>query len=117
VAPSSHFDSISILSYFKDYLAHGYHLFFNAVYGSLKMETDIGGIREMFFVNQVGSQHKISLHDKRDFLIEDRWLVEIGGKNKNDAQVRYEQDAYLILDNLKVGFGRKIPLYLFGFLY
>lgn len=89
----------------------------NAIYGNLKLEGDIGGIRETFFVNQVGSKYKISLHDKGDFFVEDRWLMEIGGKNKNDYQVQGEKDAYLILDNLKIGFARKIPLYLFGFLY
>lgn len=89
----------------------------SAIYGNLKLEGDIGGIRETFFVNQVGSKYKISLHDKGDFLIEDKWLMEVGGKNKNDHQIQGEKDAYLILDNLKVGFAHKIPLYLFGFLY
>lgn len=50
-------------------------------------------------------------------MIDDHWIMEIGGKNKNDYQVRYEQAAYLILDDVNIGFGRKIPLYLFGFLY
>lgn len=88
-----------------------------AIYGTLKLETDVGGIRETFFVNQLNSKYKISLHEKGDFCIEDEWVMEIGGKNKNDYQVRHENHAYLVLDNLKVGFGRKIPLYLFGFLY
>ena len=44
-------------------------------------------------------------------------VIEIGGKNKDDEQVRGEKEAYLILDNMKIGFGKKIPLYLFGFLY
>lgn len=89
----------------------------NAINGTLKLETDVGGIRETFFVNQVGCNHKVSLYDKGDFLINDRWIVEIGGKNKNDYQIREEKEAYLVLDDLKIGFGRKIPLYLFGFLY
>lgn len=89
----------------------------HAINGSLKLETDVGGIRETFFVNQVGCQHKICLHDKGDFLVDDQWIMEVGGKNKNDYQIRKEENAYLILDDLKIGFGRKIPLYLFGFLY
>lgn len=89
----------------------------NVMHGSLKLKNDVGGIRETFFVNQLSSTHKISLHDKGDFLIDDQWIMEIGGRNKNDYQVRHEKNAYLILDNLKIGFGRKIPLYLFGFLY
>ena len=88
-----------------------------AIHGSLKLQSDGGGIRETYFVNQVGSKHRVCLHDKCDFLIDDKWLMEVGGKNKNDYQIRGETDAYLILDNMKIGFGRKIPLYLFGFLY
>ncbi len=88
-----------------------------AVNRSLKRDAEVGGIRETFFVNQVSSKHKVCLHDKGDFLIDDQWVMEIGGKNKNDYQVRDEQNAYLVLDDMKIGFGKKIPLYLFGFLY
>lgn len=89
----------------------------NAIYGSLKLEGDIGGIRETFFVNQSSSYHKVASHDKGDFLIDDRWIIEVGGKGKNDAQIRGEREAYLAVDDIKIGFRNKIPLYLFGFLY
>ena len=89
----------------------------NAINRSLKRDTEMGGIRETFFVNQVSSRHKVCLHEKGDFIIDDQWIMEIGGKNKNDYQIRDEQNAYLILDDIKIGFGKKIPLYLFGFLY
>jgi predicted AAA+ superfamily ATPase len=89
----------------------------NAMNRSLKRDSEVGGIRETFFVNQVSSKHKLCVHDKGDFIIDDQWIMEIGGKNKNDYQVREEQNSYLVLDDMKIGFGRKIPLYLFGFLY
>lgn len=89
----------------------------HAVNGSLKLQSDVGGIRETFFVNQVGNLHKVALHDKGDFLIDDRWLLEVGGKGKNDKQIKGENEAYLVLDDIKIGFGNRIPLYLFGFLY
>lgn len=89
----------------------------HAIQGSLRLETDVGGIRETFFVNQVGCIHKVSSHDKGDFFIDDQWIVEVGGKGKNGKQVREESNAYLALDDIKIGYGNKIPLYLFGFLY
>ena len=89
----------------------------NAVHGSLKLESELGGIRETFFVNQVSSIHKLSLHDKGDFLVDDRWVIEVGGSGKNDEQIRGLKEAYLAVDGIKVGFFNKIPLYLFGFLY
>lgn len=89
----------------------------NAINGSIKQEENIGGIRETFFVNQMSGIHKVAFHDKGDFLIDDNWIIEVGGKGKNDKQIRREKEAYLAVDDIKIGFGNKIPLYLFGFLY
>lgn len=89
----------------------------NAIHGQLRLENDVGGIRETFFVNQVSNIHKVALHDKGDFLIDDKWIIEVGGKGKNDKQIRGEKEAYLAIDDLKIGFGKRIPLYLFGLLY
>ncbi len=61
--------------------------------------------------------NKIRLHDKGDFIIDDRWIIEIGGGNKNNDQIRDQKEAFLALDEMKVGFNQKIPLYLFGLLY
>lgn len=88
-----------------------------AIHGNLRLETETGGIRETFFVNQVSAIHKINLHEKGDYLIDDRWVVEVGGKGKTDKQIRGEAQSYLALDDITAGFGRKVPLYLFGFLY
>ena len=88
-----------------------------AINGSLKLKDDIGSIREIFFVNQVSSKHKVMIHDKGDFLIDENYVIEVGGQGKNDKQIRGEQQAFLALDNIKIGFGKKIPLYLFGLLY
>ena len=89
----------------------------HAIHGSLKLESDVGGIRETFFINQVNAQHKVALHDKGDFIIDEKWIVEVGGKGKNGKQIKGEEEAYLAVDGIKIGFGKKIPLYLFGFLY
>lgn len=89
----------------------------NAIHGSLKFEGDVGAIRETFFVNQVSSNHKVALHDKGDFYIDDKWIIEVGGKNKDDKQIRAQQEAYLAIDDIIIGFGNRIPLYLFGLLY
>mgnify|MGYP003340749835 CR=1 FL=1 len=87
------------------------------IHGSLQLHSEIGGIRETFFVNQLSDIHKTSLHDKGDFLIDDQWIIEVGGKGKNDKQIEGLQKAYLAIDDIKVGVSNRIPLYLFGFLY
>lgn len=88
-----------------------------AINGSLKLETDVGGIRETFFVNQVSGFHKIALHDHADFVIDDHFVFEVGGKSKKTTQLQNEKNGFLAIDDTPIGFGNKIPLYLFGFLY
>ncbi|MGA2654521.1 MAG: AAA family ATPase [Gammaproteobacteria bacterium] len=85
--------------------------------GTLIIQSNIGVIRETFFVNQVGSVHGIRLHDHGDFIIDNDIVIEVGGQGKNFKQIKNEKNAYLAVDGLEVGFGQKIPLYLFGFLY
>ncbi len=69
------------------------------------------------FVNQAGNKHKVSLHDRGDFLVDERWIIEVGGKSKDDRQIKGEKEAFIAVDDTKIGFGIKIPLYLFGLLY
>jgi len=81
------------------------------------IESLIGSMRETFFANQLRQTSSLTIPRKGDFIINDRYLVEVGGKNKTFAQIRNEENAFLALDGIEVGFGDKIPLYLFGFLY
>lgn len=77
-----------------------------------------GNIRETFFYTQLmGAGHGITHPKARDFLIDNRYTIEIGGRSKGGKQIENIQDAYLAIDDLEYGTARKIPLWLFGFLY
>jgi len=76
-----------------------------------------GTQRETFFINQVSVMHKVSFSKHADFLINDQWTFEVGGKNKNPTQINKIPLSFLALDDLTSGFGRKIPLWMFGLLY
>lgn len=89
----------------------------SAINGSLKMENNVGAVREIFFVNQVSHDQKIRLHETGDYIINNKYVIEVGGKTKTRRQIKKLDNAYLVLDNIEIGFGDKIPLYLFGFLY
>jgi len=80
-------------------------------------KPDIGNIRETFFFNQLKTVSKVISGGKPDFKINDRYSIEVGGKNKGPEQIMGMQNAYLALDNLEYGFMNKIPLWLFGMLY
>lgn len=44
--------------------------------------ANIGNVRETFFVNQLSAKYKIFAPLKGDFLVDNRYLFEIGGKSK-----------------------------------
>ena len=46
-----------------------------------------------------------------------KYTFEIGGKGKSGSQIAGVNDSYVVADNTEIGSGRKIPLWLFGFLY
>lgn len=88
-----------------------------AINGSLDFESDNGVLRETFFVNQTTTVSQVKLHDQGDFLLNDGCVIEVGGKSKTFRQIKGLENSYLAVDDIEIGFAKKIPLYLFGFLY
>jgi len=80
-------------------------------------EAKIGTQREVFFANQLQMHYQLHVPTKGDFLVDDRYLFEIGGKNKSFKQIKDIPHSYVVADDIEIGFGNKIPLWLFGFLY
>lgn len=76
-----------------------------------------GTQRETFFANQVRYKHTLTYPDKGDFLVDESLIFEIGGKNKTGGQLKNIPEAYLALDDIESGYGKTIPLWMFGFLY
>ena len=54
---------------------------------------------------------------KHDFLVDDRYLFEVGGPKKSFNQIKDVENSFLAIDGVEFGRGNKIPLWLFGFLY
>ncbi len=79
--------------------------------------VNAGTIRETFFINQLSVKHKIALPPKADFIVDDTFTFEIGGKNKTLKQIKDIDNAYIVSDDIEFGFRNTIPLWLFGFLY
>ena len=77
----------------------------------------IGNIRETFFLNQLSAKHKITYPKAGDFLVDGKYLFEIGGKDKSQKQILGIKNAYIAADDIEYGYKNKIPLWLFGFLY
>jgi predicted AAA+ superfamily ATPase len=79
--------------------------------------NEIGTIREVFFASMLKVNHTLLLPKKGDFLIDEKYTFEIGGKSKKYNQIKDISNSFVVADDIEIGFGNKIPLYLFGFLY
>lgn len=81
-------------------------------------KVDKGSARESFFLNQLlNTGHEISLSPQSDFLVDNKYTFEIGGKDKSSKQVRGIANAFVAVDDIAIGTANKIPLWLFGMLY
>ncbi|WP_276091053.1 AAA family ATPase [Pedobacter sp. JY14-1] len=79
---------------------------------------DTGNLRETFFLAQVRNSGATVTYPKTgDFMVNDKYLFEVGGKNKTAAQIRGNESAFVVADDIEFGFANKIPLWLFGFLF
>lgn len=89
----------------------------NLVYALSPSNANIGNIRETFFLNQLKYLHQVNYSKETDFIVNNEFHFEIGGKNKTKKQIQDLSNAYIIADDIEYGFQNKIPLWLFGFLY
>ena len=87
------------------------------LFTSLCTEPQIGTIRESFFASLVSVNSSIYYVDKGDFLVDEKYTFEIGGKNKGFEQIKDIDNSFVVADAIEVGFKNKLPLWLFGFLY
>lgn len=56
-------------------------------------------------------------HDKGDFLIDKKYIFEIGGKSKTKKQIEGLDNTYILADNVEYGHHNRISLWMLGFLY
>ena len=79
--------------------------------------VDKGNERETFFYNQLNVVADLKYPNQGDFLVSDKYLFEVGGHNKSFDQIKDVPDSFLAIDDTEVGYGNRIPLWMFGFLY
>jgi len=85
---------------------------------TLSLENyNTGNARETFFVNQLILNHTVNLHSQADFIIDNNYIFEIGGKNKDGKQIRNLNNSFLVKDDIEHGFVNVLPLWNFGLLY
>jgi uncharacterized protein len=78
-----------------------------------------GTIRETFFMNQLkNAGYLVEISPTRsDFLVDRQYTFEVGGKNKDQKQIKNIEQSYMAIDAIEYGFAETIPLWLFGLMY
>ncbi|MBR1609719.1 MAG: ATP-binding protein [Kiritimatiellae bacterium] len=84
---------------------------------ALSADPDAGTQREAFMLSQLSAVSSVEFPPRGDFLVDGRWLFEVGGRGKTFRQIADIPDSFLAVDGIEVGRGNRIPLWLFGFLY
>ena len=79
---------------------------------SLHIPAEIGTVRETYFVNCFD---KVYYSDIGDFKL-DKYIFEVGGKNKAFSQIKDKSNSFLALDIDFSSNNNKVPLWLFSFI-
>lgn len=79
--------------------------------------ADLGKVRESFLASMLAVRHEIGYTKEGDLRVDCRYLIEVGGAGKGFSQIADLPDSFVAADDITTGFGNKIPLWLFGFLY
>ena len=89
----------------------------NLMYAISDKQIDKGTIRETFFLQNMPREYQLSLPDQGDFIVNNHYLFEIGGKSKSKKQIQGKENAFVVRDDIETGVFNTIPLWLFGFQY
>ncbi len=84
---------------------------------ALSPKIEVGTLRETFFIDQFASVGTVQMPTKGDFLVNDKYLFEVGGEGKGFEQIADIPNSYLAIDGIESGYGAHVPIWMFGLLY
>jgi predicted AAA+ superfamily ATPase len=88
----------------------------NLIFALAEEQQEVGNIRETVFFNQMRVKNKVYRSEKADFNIND-FTFEVGGKSKNQEQIKGLKNACIVKDDIEYGYQNVIPLWAFGLNY
>ncbi|MBP7487038.1 MAG: ATP-binding protein [Parabacteroides sp.] len=88
----------------------------NLIYNLVQESSNVGNVRETFFINQTRVNSDVIASPVSDFLIDDM-TFEVGGKNKKQKQIQGLEKSFIVKDDIEFGYGNIIPLWQFGMSY
>lgn len=88
----------------------------NLAYALHPGEPDKGNLRETFFASQLRVGHQLTYPSHGDFLVDENYVFEVGGKSKGNKQLQHIPNGYVVADDTEYPVSQ-LPLWIFGFLY
>ena len=88
----------------------------NLIFSLAGEKSNIGNIRETFFLNQMRVRNEVISSKNADFVIKG-YTFEVGGKNKQQKQIENNGKSYIVKDDIEFGYMNIIPLWTFGLNY
>ncbi len=89
----------------------------NQLFALAEDQVEKGNLRETFFLSQVSVAHRVSLPKEGDFILDDQYTFELGGKGKSGKQISGKKNAFVVKDDLELPVGHALPLWMFGMMY
>ncbi len=89
----------------------------NLAYALVGGMADVGNIRETVFLSSVKPVADVTSSPASDFLVEQKYTFEVGGKNKKRKQIQGLENAYVVKDDTEHGYDNVIPIWTLGLLY
>ena len=90
----------------------------NLMFALSEKKPEVGTLRETFFINMNESaKNTVTYTAKGDFCVNEKYVFEVGGRNKTSQQIKDLSNAFLAKDEIETGYKNSIPLYLFGLMY
>lgn len=88
----------------------------NLIFNLAQDNSNVGNVRETFFLNQTRVFSDVVASPVSDFLIENM-TFEIGGRNKGQKQIEDTERGFVVKDDVEAGYMNVIPLWQFGMGY
>ncbi|MBT7465564.1 MAG: ATP-binding protein [Bacteroidetes bacterium] len=88
----------------------------NIIFNLVGDRSNVGNIRETFFLNQMRVLNEVIFSKNADFVI-NNYTFEVGGKNKQQKQIEKDGKSFVVKDDIEFGYRNVIPLWAFGLNY
>jgi hypothetical protein len=87
------------------------------LYALVNENVESGNVRETFFHSMLSVNHKINAPLQGDFLIDNKFTFEVGGKTKKKVQIENIKNAWVVKDGLEIASTNVLPIWTIGLLY